>query len=611
MKFNKNKSAKVSAPANVVGQANQNLLNKVNRKSPATKSVSTPAPDAEYRAPKHDTRNNQGMKAYTKDSFTHLLALLNTLKLDGDQFYRSESKAMQDVKAAVEDCARQDIYFTAQCIRWSRTNGEGLRSVTQLASAYLAAYLSGADFAKYFYARYNKATKIGGVVFRLDDAVQIANVYFGITKANSLPNSLRKGFVSVLENADSYELAKYKNSGIVDLINLVHPNANNSKATVEVDGAKYRAILTAKGKATKSKVALYQNKLAEAKGDKVSIKTLDALMLGVPFAADTHETRNSQAGEIVSAAKKSGKITEREAVELMQEAVSSNFKELLQTGKLGMLATVRNLVRMVQNKVDSETVKLVVDMLTNGEAIRKSLIHPMQLDIAYEMLRAECGSDAIGRQFQVALQKGFELAIPNLQLSGDTCVMVDVSGSMTSGKIFAEGSTYKKANSYSVTPAKKSFLIAAVLAKATNADVILFDTSARAISYNPTLSVFDLADQIERAAGGYGGGTTISTAFNLITKNKKVYNQIVLLSDNAANGGNTAKAAGQYFSEIAKCFVYSVDLQSYGTTQLRGENVFEMFGYGFAMFEDMQKRQFNPNAHLDEVRKVRFIDKNR
>jgi hypothetical protein len=267
------------------------------------------------------------------------------LKLDGDQFYRAENKAIEDVKSAVEECARQDVYFTAQCIRWSRTNGEGLRSVTQLASAHLAAYLSGQDFAKYFYGRYNKGTKIGGVVFRIDDAVQIANVYFGLTKANSLPNSIRKGFVAALENADTYELAKYKNSGLIDLVNLVHPNASNSKATVEVDGDKYRAILTAKAKASKTKNALYNAKLAEANGKTVTIKTLDALMLGVPFMANTHETRNTQAGQIVAEAKKSGKITEREAISLMEEAVSGNFKELLQTGKLGVLATVRNLVR--------------------------------------------------------------------------------------------------------------------------------------------------------------------------------------------------------------------------------------------------------------------------
>lgn len=610
MKFEKSKTRKVSASTDVVGNTNQDLLNKVNRKSATTKSVTSTA-NPEYSAPKRDTRNTQGKKAYTKDSFTHLLALLNTLKLDGDQFYRSESKAMQDVKSAVEDCARQDVYFTAQCIRWSRTNGEGFRSVTQLAAAHLAAYLSGQDFAKYFYSRYNKGTKIGGVVFRIDDAVQIANIYFGLTKANSLPNGIRKGFVMALENADTYELAKYKNSGLIDLINLVHPNANNSKAMVEVDGDKYRAILTAKAKATKSKTALYTAKLNAAKGAKVSIKTLDALMLGVPFLANTHETRNTQAGQIVSEAKKAGKITEREAVQMMEEAVSGNFKELLQSGKLGVLATIRNLVRMVKNKVDAETVKLVTDLLTNGEAIRKSLVHPMQLDIAYEMVRAECGSDATGRKFQVALQTGFELAIPNLTLDGETCVMVDVSGSMTSGYIYAEGSKYGKSNSYSTTPAKKAFLVAAVLAKATNADVILFDTSARKISYTPTLGVFDLANEIERAAGRFGGGTTISRAFDLITANKKVYNQIVLLSDNEANGGNTARSAGKYFREVANAMVYAVDLQSYGTSQLKGENVFEMYGYGFSMFEDMQKRQFNPNAHLDEVRKVRFIDKNR
>lgn len=600
MKYNKTKTRKVSTPANVIGSSNTNLVNKINSRSTTKSVVEKPV----YVAPAHDTVNTQGLGAYTKNVFTNLLTLLNTLKLDGDQFYRTENKATKDVIAAVKGAALVDPYFTAQCIRWSRTNGEGLRSVTQLASAVLAEFITGKEFAKYFYARYNKGNKVGGVVFRIDDAVQIANVYFGLTKANSLPNSIRKGFVMALESADTYELAKYKNSGLVDLMNLVHPNAANSNATVEVDGEKYRAILQAKAKATKvaGKSDFYNEKLKSATGKTVTIKTLDALVLGVPFVANTHETRNTQAGQIVAEAKKSGKITEREAVQLMEEAVSGNFKELLQTGKLGILACVRNLVRMVTNKVDNETIQLVVKLLTNGEAIRKSLVHPMQLDLAYEMLSATHSDDSNARIFMSALQKGFELAMPNFTLGGRVCIMVDVSGSMGTA-VFSEGAR----NSYSVTAAKKAFLIAAVLAKASNGDVILFDDSARNISYTPTLGVFDLANEIERTAKRYGGSTSIAAPFRLITSNKKAYDKIILLSDNEANsGGSTAKAAQSYFNTVQPAMVYAVDLAAYGTTQLKGDNVFELYGYGFSMFEDMAKREFDANAHLTEVKEVRF-----
>lgn len=602
MKFEKNKTTKQVANAPLIGGANQNLLNKVN--SPAARIAKTVSakPDREYVAPTHDTVNTQGFGAYTKDAFTTLLTLLNTLKLDGDQFYRTENKAVQDVLKAVEESAMLDPYFTAQAIRYSRVNGEGLRSVTQLAAAHLAKFLSGKEFARYFYGRYDRKNKVGGVIYRIDDAVQVANAYFGLTKAKSLPNSIRKGFVAALESADTYELAKYKNSGLVDLINLVHPNQANSTAVVEVDGEKYRAILNAKASATKdaSKKTLYTEKIVAAKGKTVTIKTLDALMLGVPFTADTHETRNTQAGQIVAEAKKTGKITEREAVALMEEAIGNNFKELLQNGKLGMLALVRNLVRMVTNKVDAETVKMVVAMLTNGDAIRKSLVHPMQLDLAYEMLLVDHAKDATARTFMTALQKGFELAMPNFALTGRVCVMVDVSGSMTA-TMMREGSR----TGFKTRACDKAFLVAAVLAKASNADIVLFDTNADKIKYTPTLGVFDLAKEISKVRG-FGGGTTIAAPFNYITNHKLVYDKIVLLSDNEANGGNTARAAESYFRNVNCAMVYSVDLASYGTTQLKGDNVFELYGYGFSMFEDMAKREYNANAHMAEVRKVRF-----
>lgn len=606
MKYTKSKTAKVATPSNLVGSANTNLLNKVNTKPSARKSVKTVSTaNPEYVAPTPTGVNTQGYAAYQKDEFTHLLTLLNTLKLDGDQYYRSETKAHQDVRNAVVACAKLDPYFTAQCIRYSRTNGEGLRSVTQLASVFLSEYLSGKDYAKYVYSKYNKGTKIGGVVFRLDDAVQIANAYFGVTKANSLPNAMRKGLAIALENADTYELSKYK-SVLVDLCNLVHPNPNNSLATLEVNTNEYRKVLTSKIKATKNAVkkAEYQAKLDTLGSDTVAkVKTLDALMLGLSFVANTHETRNTQAGQIVADAKKAGKITEREAVEMVNEAITENFKELLQIGKMGVLALVRNLVRMVEKGADTTTVKLAVELLTNGEAIRKSLVHPMQLDLAYEMLKEKSGS--VAREFMTALQKGFELAMPNLNLSGRTAVFVDVSGSM-SAPMMKEGSR----NTYKTTAVEKAFLIAAVVAKATNADVYVFDTSASETTYDATLGVFALKDHLYLKFNR-GGGTSISAPFELITRLNKAYDRIVLLSDNEANSGNaTYRAAQNYINKVATPMIYAVDLAGYGTTQLKGENVFELYGYGFTMFEDMAKREFNANAHLDEVKKVRFKDKN-
>lgn len=604
MKFEKVKPTKTVASNAVktVGNVNQALRDKLD--GAMVKEVVKPV----YVAPAHDTVNTQGRGAYSKDVFTTLLTLLNTLKLDGDQFYRSENQAFKDVKAAVKAAAQVDPYFTAQCLRYSRVDGEALRSVNHLAATFLSEYLSGKDYAKYVYSRYNTKTKIGGIVRRIDDMIQIANAYFAVTEnAKALPNSLRKGFQFALETADAYELGKYRSRGMVDMINLVHPDANKSTATVEVDGDEYRKVLNAKLKATKneSRKLSYQTKLGAARKDKtVTIKALDAIVLGITYAVDTHEVRNSEAGQIVAEAKKAGKISEKEAVEMLATAKNENFKEQLQNGKLGVLACIRNLANMTKNGVDAETIKLVENLLTNAEAVRKSMVHPMQIDIAYEFLNDNFSSNSTARSFMVILQKAFENALVNAKLNGRVAVFVDMSTSMGT-EMFMEGTK----NRTKTQAIDKACLIAAVYAKSCNADIYGFDYDAKTIGYDPTKGVFDLAKQIRKYYGG--GSTNIGSPFQLAAHNNKAYDKIILLSDNEANSGSaTSKAAARYFNKMGMAMVYAVDLAAYGTSQLKGSNVFELYGYGFSMFEDMAKREYDPNAHLSEVQKVRFKDKN-
>ncbi len=600
MKFEKTKNPKVALVATKFA-TNANLLVNVNTATkPSTKA------NPEYVVPKRDTRNISGKKAYSKDVFTHLLTLLNTVKLNGNQFYREESTQMTDVTNAVIAAAKVDPFLTAQCVRWSRTNGDGYRSVSHLASAVLAKYISGLDFAKHFFGKYNKKTNVGGVINRLDDAIQICNVYFALNpSAHSLSNALRKGLRSALENADVYELAKYKN-GLVDVINLTHANPQNSKAMVEVESATLVKVLNNRIKTTKSKtlLATYKEMLDGIDKQTTSkVSALFAICVGLPLTANTHEARNSEVGQVVAAAKKSGKITEAQAIEILAEGKNQNFKELLKTNKLGMLALVRNLRNFVQNNVDVETKTLAIAQLTNVEAIRKSSIHPMELMIAYEVLASETNG-GLSREFQTALETAIELAIPNLNIQGDVLVIVDGSGSMDA-KITKNGD--RQNGAYSKSALDAACLLGSVICKATNADVLAFGSSIKEVDYNPNQGVFALAKELRKKCENMGG-TNIALPFQTITRKKKSYDFIFLLSDNEANaGGSTAKACGDYVKTVSNAMIYSWDLAGYGTTQLKGENVYECFGYGFAAFEDIAKRQFNPEAFLDEVKKVRFV----
>ena len=518
--------------------------------------------------PKENAKNRQGCAAYSLSDELRLISMLNTIKLE-PQFYRSENQTMIELRDLIERIGLKDPYFVAQAIVYSRCLGEGMRSVNHLAAALLAPFISGKEYAKRFYGLWDKKEKKGGCIYRVDDMSEIKDVYAALNKS-TLSNSMKKGFAAVLEALDTYQLAKYKDT-VIDMANLTHPKSALSKAEIVVDGKK--------------------------------MKVIDALMKGVTVSADTWEVANSEAGQEVAKAVKAGKLTKAEAEVTLANAKNDNWEAMLTEGKLGILAAIRN-IRSMLNSPRKEVVDALCKLVSNGQAIRNGKIMPYQIDYAYEVVKKEFSNSADGRRVMEALLKGYEYAVPNLAeaLPGRTCVMVDCSGSMNT-----YCSQAGQRSNIASTAAEKAGLIAATIAKATNADVVRFGSHAEFYSYDPNESVFSLGRKI-----GHDnmGGTSIPSAFDLIHNAKRQYDRIILLSDNECNargywsGDWVSGAYKKYVHDVANPYVYAVDLAAYGTTPIAGDKVNYYFGYGFAMFEDIASKEFNPSAHIDAIRKI-------
>ena len=518
--------------------------------------------------PKENTKNRQGCAAYSLSDELRLISMLNTIKLE-PQFYRSENQTMIELRDLIERIGLKDPYFVAQAIVYSRCLGEGMRSVNHLAAALLAPFISGKEYAKRFYGLWDKKEKKGGCIYRVDDMSEIKDVYAALNKS-TLSNSMKKGFAAVLEALDTYQLAKYKDT-VIDMANLTHPKSALSKAEIVVDGKK--------------------------------MKVIDALMKGVTVSADTWEVANSEAGQEVAKAVKAGKLTKAEAEVTLANAKNDNWEAMLTEGKLGILAAIRN-IRSMLNSPRKEVVDALCKLVSNGQAIRNGKIMPYQIDYAYEVVKKEFSNSADGRRVMEALLKGYEYAVPNLAeaLPGRTCVMVDCSGSMNT-----YCSQAGQRSNIASTAAEKAGLIAATIAKATNADVVRFGSHAEFYSYDPNESVFSLGRKI-----GHDnmGGTSIPSAFELIRNAKRQYDRIILLSDNECNarsywsGDWVSGAYKKYVHDVANPYVYAVDLAAYGTTPIAGDKVNYYFGYGFAMFEDIASKEFNPSAHIEAIRKI-------
>lgn len=518
--------------------------------------------------PKENAKNRQGCAAYSLSDELRLISMLNTIKLE-PQFYRSENQTMRELRDLIERIGLKDPYFVAQAIVYSRCLGEGMRSVNHLAAALLAPFISGKEYAKRFYGLWDKKEKKGGCIYRVDDMSEIKDVYAALNKS-TLSNSMKKGFAAVLEALDTYQLAKYKDT-VIDMANLTHPKSALSKAEIVVDGKK--------------------------------MKVIDALMKGVTVSADTWEVANSEAGQEVAKAVKAGKLTKAEAEVTLANAKNDNWEAMLTEGKLGILAAIRNIRSMLKSP-RKEVVDALCKLVSNGEAIRNGKIMPYQIDYAYEVVKKEFSNSADGRRVMEALLKGYEYAVPNLAeaLPGRTCVMVDCSGSMNTYCTQAG-----QRSNIATSAAEKAGLIAATIAKATNADVVRFGSHAEFYSYDPNESVFNLGRKI-----GHDnmGGTSIPSAFELIRNAKRQYDRIILLSDNECNarsywsGDWVSGAYKKYVHDVANPYVYAVDLAAYGTTPVAGDKVNYYFGYGFAMFEDIASKEFNPSAHIEAIRKI-------
>ena len=518
--------------------------------------------------PTENAKNRQGCAAYSLSDELRLISMLNTIKLE-PQFYRSENQTMRELRDLIERIGLKDPYFVAQAIVYSRCLGEGMRSVNHLAAALLAPFISGKEYAKRFYGLWDKKEKKGGCIYRVDDMSEIKDVYAALNKS-TLSNSMKKGFAAVLEALDAYQLAKYKDT-VIDMANLTHPKSALSKAEIVVDGKK--------------------------------MKVIDALMKGITVSADTWEVANSEAGQEVAKAVKAGKLTKAEAEVTLANAKNDNWEAMLTEGKLGILAAIRNIRSMLKSP-RKEVIDALCKLVSNGQAIRDGKIMPYQIDYAYEVVKKEFSNSADGRRVMEALLKGYEYAVPNLAeaLPGRTCVMVDCSGSMNTYCTQAG-----QRSNIATSAAEKAGLIAATIAKATNADVVRFGSYAEFYSYDPNESVFSLGRKI-----GHDnmGGTSIPSAFELIRTAKRQYDRIILLSDNECNargywsGDWVSGAYKKYVHDVANPYVYAVDLAAYGTTPIAGDKVNYYFGYGFAMFEDIASKEFNPSAHIEAIRKI-------
>jgi 60 kDa SS-A/Ro ribonucleoprotein len=239
----------------------------------------------------------------------------------------------------------------------------------------------------------------------------------------------------------------------------------------------------------------------------------------------------------------------------------SAWEGLIAENKLGYMAMLRNLNNFIKENIDEKYLDMVVAKLTDPEQVRKSKQLPFRFMTAYKNVNAN-------RKLTDAISIAMDLSVSNMpEYDGKTLVAIDSSGSME----------------------EQPFEIASIFGCAmfrgnSNADMILYDTEYREVNMTSRTPIIDMVDKL---GGIYmGGGTETSQVFKYALDNKKLYDRIIILSDNESWSETYFGGFGvnEMYNEYKKItgtdpFVYAIDIQGYGTKDVTGGKVSHITGW--------------------------------
>lgn len=498
--------------------------------------------------------NHQGGTGYQLAPKFELVSLL--VSGFDNTYYEKLTDREKRFADLVKELSKKDLDFLAKAMVYARSV-VGQRSVTHFGSVLLAPYLSGTELGRRYFSKRNRKGMVGGIVYRLDDILEIAACYMTLNPGKPLPNTMKKGFKEAIENADTYELAKYQGKGksvkLVDIVNLVRP-----KPRPEM------------------------------------VEVFKSLMTGGLKQFNTVEDKNTESGKVIAEKLKSGEITKTEANAELKVAKEGNYRDLITTKKIGYLALLRNLRNILKNSTDGDLIDGATTLLTDEKLIRQSLVFPHQIDLALEVILSEFSPSLPNvRKVITALNTAYELSIPNLTelfTNGRTAVVFDTSDSMT-GRVTLSASKIGGSDSR----LGKAALVAATLGKGINADVYHFASSCESVRYNPLDSVNTLKNQFMALRGRVGHGTNMNAIFDKIGKN---YDRVFIISDMQGNSYINP-------SNYNNMHVYAVDMCGYGTTMFKpNSKLYQILGYGSDIYELIKQVEIDPKALIKEIESI-------
>lgn len=389
-------------------------------------------------------------------------------------------------------------------------------------------HVLASELAKHLSGDPRAAEFFNAVVRRPDDITEIISYHLG--KGEKLSAAMKKGLGMAFNKFDEYQLAKYRGQSnkvkLVDAANMVHPKPRDEEK---------RALFYKLVNDTLKTPDTWETKITGTKGD---------------------EKEKRQA-----------------------------WFDLLKNNKLGYFALLRNLRNILKDSPKS--ISMACDQLVDRDRIKKSLVMPFRYLTAMKTLEKE-NIDGIRNVFG-ALNQALDISVENVpRFDGKTLVVLDVSGSMTSG---IPGQ---------LRPAEIAAVFAMAFYKQNDADFMTFDRRAEYQMINPNDSLTTMVNRIEFR----GGGTNLHSVFEMANKS---YDRMIILTDNQGWIGydTPTRTINEYRRNYdADPLIYDFDFESYGDMQFPESNVYCIAGYSEKVFDIMKLLESDRKALINKIKQV-------
>ena len=493
---------------------------------------------------KNKETNYEGNVAYKLSPEWNLYVATVTSSLS-NKFYESAGDRLAELRRLIKLC---DPLFVAQLAVYTRQK-MNLRSVPLVLAVELAKVHRGDSTVR---KMVSNTVKRADEITELLAYYQLANKREDVKKLNRLSKQLQAGLQDSFNHFDEYQFAKYNRDAEIklrDVLFLVHPKAKDETQQ------------------------LLFNKIVNNE-------------LETPY---TWETELSALGQ-----------TKFSSGEEKSNAIKLKWEELIDRGKVGYMALMRNLCNILEAEVSSEHIAKVCKTLSDRENVNRSKQLPFRFLAAYREISkvksvyASRILDALEQAVLVSANsiKGFDQNISVL-------LACDVSGSMQQPI-----STKSKIMAYDIG------LMLAMLFKSRceNAITGMFGDTWKVINV-PTKGILSNVDAFYRREGEVGYSTNGYLVIEDLLKSKQKIDKVMMFTDcqlwNSKNNSNITELWTQYkkFSPNSKMYLF--DLAGYGNTPLyvTRDDVYLIAGWSDKVFDIIEAIDNGSDA-LEEIKKI-------